>query len=223
MPPSCVCCNEKATTKVSVSASKRYSKNKSVSKSWEFPCCEECKNHIDYYNISKYSFWGAIFVGGFLCLIFPPIGIAVVVFLSLTFFISRSKAKKGLKYNCSSLVPAVKYNGWYGTEHSFTFTNKDYAELFSAFNHQKVSSSLNETTALRDFKKSNMNNLNERNMLLIAQKKNGVLTASELSLELNIPIESIKLFLNKYCEQNVCEKILTDKGIEEYHFNELKI
>jgi hypothetical protein len=47
-------------------------------------------------------------------------------------------ARACLTPRCSNLHEAVTYHGWYGTVHSFTFSNSDYAQAFRAANAKKL-------------------------------------------------------------------------------------
>jgi|SRR5579884_732051 len=148
-PHQCACCSAMPQTTLTASASKSTGKRviHTTSKSWDFPYCIHCVNHVRVANTATVTttctivvtliaasylfFLGALAFGLIL-------GIAGIVGGIFTYNLLMTEAKKMCGPNCTCVQSAVRYIGWYGSCHMFEIASSGYALAFMVANRNKL-------------------------------------------------------------------------------------
>jgi hypothetical protein len=133
---------------------------KSETRAWEVPYCHDCLEHERSYRTARYARnWGfaGIILGGLILAgsVLKASGephhflIDLVVFLVLgatagLCFLAHALFRQhvtglqdGAEETCSSMWAAVTYDGWYGSVHTFHFTNPGFVEAVRILNPDK--------------------------------------------------------------------------------------
>lgn len=227
-PNQCPCCGGIPDTFYNIAKPESNDNSTADSKFWKIPYCSNCLNHIKEYKKSrKILNWGillSVFTASFTLQFYAIPGL--IVFIISAIFSSKqlTKAKSLTQSACSSQSEAIVYNGWNGREHRFTFTNKEYSELFILYNNDKLKSNIVENK----YAIANTNNdrniiLNIEKEILSAAKKNyGVLTPIKLTLASNLTIKEADTILKDFSNKGFCQIEIDSDGKVEYHFSDFK-
>jgi len=158
-PTACVCCNGKADTELTVSASKSTGKRviHTNTNAWDIPFCDRCVEHVKAAEAAVFLAWvlgvlSVVAAGVLWYFLTPFLGIPVgVAGLAGTGFLynklmADARAKCGP--DCVCVEKAVKYLGWHGPLHKFWITSEDYALAFMVANQKKLVNLSQEATDL---------------------------------------------------------------------------
>ncbi len=155
-PCSCACCSQPADAKFRAAASRTdgVRVQRTTTKWWDVPYCTSCLSHQSKYDSAVN--WLAAGCGGGVGLwivvgyatgnILSGLIVGLVLFgLSfLPYQKDRATAKELMCPECCSSGAAIRYLEWYGTFHTFVFSNRDYLDQFLAANHRKSRSDICE-------------------------------------------------------------------------------
>jgi len=152
MPGQCVCCsgNNETTKAAAFTRTTGVRVVRQDTRYWDFPHCYACLRHAETHaQMLKIRGQGAI------ATVAAPI-IALFAFANVLWLVPATaamvwafyavrQAKKlqarlssEMQPKCSTQGPAVQYEGWQGSVHTFVFANDQYATLFQASNAKKL-------------------------------------------------------------------------------------
>ncbi len=140
-PSVCACCGAESETTLTVAANKSTGKKKvkSETRTWEFPYCNNCIEHIKAASSAvSWSIFIAIvtvtIIGHFnillnICIIGIAIGITSKLWM---------KAQSMCNTNCCCVSASVKFKNWHGTQQVFEIYSTHYALAFMIANKEKL-------------------------------------------------------------------------------------
>jgi len=156
-PAQCACCNGRAETTLRATTTRTTSKRlvTAARRHWDVPYCAACLGHIQKQRAAastRKTGIGLAIVLAFLATFTTDYGLALGILagLLLAGSISRSRALHEqaialiIPEACASAAVAVEYLEWYGTLHTFVFTNPEYLDAFLLANDQKEHSDVRQ-------------------------------------------------------------------------------
>lgn len=159
-PAACACCLGRSDSHLrsSVSVSKGKRVVRTTTRSWDIPYCSTCLTHYrTHAGASKWPILGAVaglIAGGWLAMQAPQhqaqmamgaIAFGALLGLSMIpYFAARSRARQQMGSACACPGSAVTYLGWYGSDQSFQFENKNYLDRFLDLNSRKRRTLINQ-------------------------------------------------------------------------------
>lgn len=137
IPHECCCCGTVPSTEIAASASKK-TRNTTYTKSWNFPYCTACALHVKADGsaglVAAVGIVASIvcaFVWGWFSLV--PAAMTTAAYVACK---NNATSKRTVECVCSG--PAVYYQGWHGTFHTFVFVSHRYASAFLKGNRGKL-------------------------------------------------------------------------------------
>lgn len=154
-PQRCACCSGAADSSFAASYTRTTGKRviRNDTRGWQVPYCSTCLHHVrlkqEADNLAGLGCGAivlAIAVAVGLSMVISTAGLVIGVILGVVLGAwvqqlrqqKTGEAKAAMTPVCCSVDPAVVYHGWYGSVHSFTFTNGEYADLFRGANAKKL-------------------------------------------------------------------------------------
>lgn len=144
-PQHCACCDTKADTALTVSASKSSGKKvvRTKTNTWDFPYCTQCKKHIEAADTANIltgvvcviSLVAAGYLGSKVGAFIGVIGLVAALF---TYIKLMAHAKSMLKASCACIGKAVGFLDWDGTRQVFKIVSHEYARKFMVANSRKL-------------------------------------------------------------------------------------
>jgi len=151
MPPQCACCLREPTGAVVAAHVKLHGRGSSrgSEKSWIFPICGMCQTHVRLArttNVKAKVAAGLAFtipIAGCALLGFWVVGLVIGAVAALATGlmmkqVQRKQVEALASPSCACLGPAVRFDGFHGTIHSFRFANVRYAQDFEQANASKI-------------------------------------------------------------------------------------
>lgn len=147
-PGACACCGGPGETELSVSATRSRGKRvvHTTSKTWAFPYCRRCVEHVEKWDSGANAFTLALTVGGILAVLSlwsSAVLAALVVVVAVAGGLAlqsaeHRKAAAMCSPSCVQASRAVDYLGWSGSLHTFEVSSPRYASEFLQANLKKV-------------------------------------------------------------------------------------
>ncbi len=148
-PYQCACCGSAPQTTLTASASRSTGKRvvHTSSKSWDFPYCAGCIEHVrtarQAGKTRDYSIGASVL--GTIALFFSPLYfysiIVAIVGIPIGFYVYKKQmvsARCMCGLACVAVQSAVTYYGWQGTCHMFDIASPSYALVFMVANQSKL-------------------------------------------------------------------------------------
>jgi hypothetical protein len=150
-PSACACCGEAPTIYLPASFTRttgRRVKRKDT-RAWQIPYCDACTRHVRRFETAN----GMVTPGLILCAVGPLAllltggvspgafwGVVALAFVLLlvVYAALRVRARAATRVGCSSVGPAVRYQGWDGSVHTFSMDSSEFGEAFRVANRRKV-------------------------------------------------------------------------------------
>jgi hypothetical protein len=148
-PQECACCGASADANLTISATRSWGKRvvHSEARAWEVPYCTSCLEHVQRYRdagmfarVATAVSLGAAALLGYLEGVYWGVGVAVGL-IALTIFIYSRLLKLAERYSnhgCVGLHPAISYDGWSGSLHSFEIASSTFARDFMLTNERRL-------------------------------------------------------------------------------------
>jgi hypothetical protein len=149
-PQNCACCGGPPETTFTASASRSRGKKvvHTTTKSWEFPYCKKCCEHVAAAKgavaATTFIVLAAVIVALYVAIAWEQGAIGLLLGaggLACSGGINSrlmSKAKALCSAGCVTVKPAVSYLGWQGSCHMFGINSPAYARAFMLANQNKL-------------------------------------------------------------------------------------
>lgn len=137
MPTACVCCGQPPNATMQARATRTKGKRvvRSESREWTFPACTRCLAHARAMpDASNYQVV-AILPPVLLAIAAFPVGVAAAcTWMPVVWLLYRISLGSALSMRCATCEGSrnlVSYEGWYGTDHSFSMDSPRYAQALA--------------------------------------------------------------------------------------------
>lgn len=149
-PHQCACCGAMPQTTLTASASRSTGKKvvHTTSKSWDFPYCVQCTEHVraasNAVSTTAFIIITSLVAAGYIYFFTDAsvfgviVGIGGIVGGIFAYNSLMAKAKRMCGSNCACVQSAVGYLGWQGSCHMFEIISSGYALAFMVANQSKL-------------------------------------------------------------------------------------
>lgn len=149
-PRNCSCCGEEAGGSYTATATRTKGKKvvTSTSRSWNFPHCDACDEHMKLYSSGNALAVLAVVAGVLLAfMVHWSVFIAGVVGAIAIVTNAHKRAEAARKPSCATASVPATFLGWSGTVQVFEIPSRDYATALMAANTGKLINLSNEGRA----------------------------------------------------------------------------